>query len=49
MTNIKLKSFQQTWGKKLLGFVFKYWRQQTDIFINTWGGLERRFSQRIKR
>ncbi len=49
MTGIKLKSFGLTWGKKLLGFAFKYWRQQTDLFVSTWGDLDKRFSQRIKR
>jgi hypothetical protein len=49
MTNIKLKSFSQAWGKKLLGFTFKYWREQTDIFISTWSALNERFSLRVKK
>lgn len=49
MTNIKLKSFKNTWNKKLVGFVFKYWRNQTDIFIRDWTDLDKRFSTRIKK
>lgn len=49
MTNIKLKSFTQTWGKKLLGFAFKYWREQTDIFINTWSDLDKKFNMRLQK
>lgn len=47
MTNVKLKSFSKAWGKKLVAFVFKYWREQTDIFINTWSDLDKKFSTRL--
>lgn len=43
MTNIKLKSFSKSWGKKLIAFVFKYWRKQTNIFIETWSKLDKKY------
>lgn len=49
MTNIKLKSFKNAWNKKLIAFVFKYWKQQTEIFIRDWSDLDKKFSTRIKK
>lgn len=49
MTNVKVKSFTKSWAKKLLAFSFKYWRQQTDIFINTWTALDKKYSTQLIR
>ena len=49
MVKLKLKSHAKTWGKKMLGFCFKGWREQTDIFIETWSNLEKTLSLRVVR
>jgi hypothetical protein len=39
MVNLKLKSFKKTQNKKKLSYLFEAWRQQTDIFIDTWTNI----------
>ena len=47
MTNIRLKSFAKECGKKMLKFTFKEWRNQTDIFIDTWTQLNNYYTHKI--
>jgi hypothetical protein len=47
MTNIRLQSFTKEWGKKILKFTFREWRNQTEIFIDTWTHLNNYYKQKI--
>jgi hypothetical protein len=47
MTNIRLKSFEKEWAKKILKFTFREWRNQTDIFIGTWTKLNSYYTNKI--
>lgn len=44
MVKLKLKSFNKTWNKKKLRYFFVAWRQQTDIFIDTWTNVDKSLS-----
>jgi len=47
MTNIRFKSFTKEWGKKILKFIFREWRNQTDILIDTWTHLNNYYKHKI--
>ena len=49
MVKSKLKSHAVAFGKKMLKWCFKAWREQTDIFYDTWGRVNQKLQLREKR
>ena len=47
MTNIKIKTFRQEWGRKMLGFVFLRWRDKTVRFHRAWAKIDARYRAQI--
>ena len=47
MTTVKIKSHQQEWGKKIIGFVFRGWRDKTVRFHQAWAKIDERYRKQI--
>ena len=47
MTNVKLKGFSRSWGKKVVGFYFFAWLRKKNYFVDLWSYLDGYYYRKI--